>query len=138
MKMTKPVVIDGVEVDDYFIDLEGNIWSKKGKTPKKLSPCYNKKTVYPVVNLSFNGKTKLHRVHRLVCSAWHELPTPNGISKKVWKKTPIEIKELLKLLYQVNHIDHDKHNFHPSNLEWVTAKENQKAYRMYSKNSALL
>lgn len=43
-------------------------------------------------------------VHRIVCRAWHgPPPTPD---------------------HEVNHIDGDKLNNHPDNLEWVTHREN--------------
>jgi len=49
-------------------------------------------------------------VHRIVCEAWHgPPPTPD---------------------HRVNHIDGDKTNNHPENLEWVTYEENRlHAYR---------
>lgn len=46
------------------------------------------------------------RVHRIVCKAWHgPPPTPD---------------------HEVNHIDGDKTNAHPENLEWVTHSENMR------------
>jgi hypothetical protein len=45
-----------------------------------------------------------HRVHQIVCRAWHGPPP-----------TPA---------HEVNHIDGDKTNCHPDNLEWVTHAEN--------------
>lgn len=46
------------------------------------------------------------RIHRTICEAWHgPPPTPN---------------------HGVNHIDGDKLNNHPDNLEWVTPEQNTK------------
>lgn len=56
-----------------------------------------------IVNLSKQGKTKNHYVHRLVASAF----IPNPENKP-----------------QINHIDGDPCNNDVSNLEWVTGLEN--------------
>lgn len=58
---------------------------------------------YSRINLSKNGKSKKHSVHRLVANAF-----------------------LIKQKHQdqVNHIDGDKKNNDVSNLEWCTGKEN--------------
>lgn len=58
---------------------------------------------YLVVNLSKNGKVKTHKIHRLVAQVF--IPKPENKP-------------------DVNHIDENKTNNLYSNLEWVTAKEN--------------
>lgn len=59
---------------------------------------------YEYVCLSKNGKTKKHKVHRLVGE--HFIPNIEN------KKT-------------INHIDGNKQNNRVDNLEWATYKENQ-------------
>lgn len=59
---------------------------------------------YQQITLSKGGKYKLGRVSRLVCAAFHG-PCPNG--------------------FQCAHLDGSKDNDVPSNLKWVTPRENQ-------------
>lgn len=83
----------------YTIYEDGRCWSNlrnKFLTPKMSSK-------YPTYNLTINGKKKQIKVHRLVAETF--LPNPED--------KPI-----------VNHKDGDTHNYHLSNLEWATAKEN--------------
>ena len=58
---------------------------------------------YLQVRLSKNGKSKCYLVHRLVMNAFN--PTDNS-------------------KFEINHIDGNKDNNIPTNLEWVTPKEN--------------
>lgn len=130
MKNLKPAVVDGKVVEDYFICSEGNIWSKKQSGfLKKMSPAFGGSTKYPKTVITIDGKQKSVRLHRVVCETFHQFPIPDGISKSEWSKTPASVKMLLRSLYQVNHIDHDHGNHHPSNLEWVTVKQNAKKYQ---------
>ena len=84
----------------YAITSCGKVWSYKSK--KFIQPFDNGQG-YLVVVLRANGKSKHHRVHRLVAEAY--LPNPD--------EKPI-----------INHKDENKHNNSVANLEWVTAKEN--------------
>jgi hypothetical protein len=78
-----------------------------------------------------NGISITTQVHRLVAETFLKKPAPKGITKKDWKATPESVKALVYQTLSVNHIDHDKTNYHPSNLEWVTAQQNSAAYHEY-------
>jgi hypothetical protein len=136
MKNFRPVVVDFEIIPEYFVSPNGDIWSTKGKTPRKLRPGNTKtQNNYPKVVLCSNGVSKSYYVHRIVCTAYHKFPKPESVTKEEWNATPESVKKLVELMYQVNHIDHDHYNHHPSNLEWVTVKENNKKYQDHSKTS---
>jgi hypothetical protein len=136
MKNFRPVVVNFEIIPEYFVSPDGDIWSTKGKTPRKLRPGNTKtQNNYPKVVLSSNGVSKSYYVHRIVCTAYHKFPKPESVTKEEWNATPESVKKLVELMYQVNHIDHDHYNHHPSNLEWVTVKENNKKYQDHSKTS---
>ena len=59
---------------------------------------------YLIVGISKNGVTISKTIHRLIASAFH--------------KNPLSLPE-------VNHIDGDKKNNNPNNLEWVSTSENR-------------
>ena len=82
---------NGMIVSDKFAE----IWS-----PIKITV---DKHGYPKVQLTKNGKSKAHFLHRLLAEAF--IPNPEN-------------------LHEVNHIDGDKTNYNLSNLEWVTRSEN--------------
>ena len=129
-KTLKPAVADGKIIEGYFVCPDGNIWSAKGKFWKKLSP--SSCPPYPKVSLSVNrGKMKSFYAHRIVCESIHSFPIPDGVTNSEWKNTPDKIKKILSTLFQVNHIDHDHFNHHPSNLEWVTVKQNANKYQQH-------
>jgi hypothetical protein len=126
----KPVIVDGQVIPDYFVCRNGDIWStKRGDYLRKLSVKVSgdpSKSLcpYPKVAISINGKSHKKLAHRVVCETLHKFPVPFGVTKSEWKQTPDSVKALLRGGYQVNHIDHDVKNYHPSNLEWVTVKQN--------------
>jgi hypothetical protein len=120
----KPVIWKGVIIEGYFVSQCGDIWSFKGNSPRNLATCVSGNSPYPKVCLAIDGKRKTLTVHQLVCAAFHPGPKPAGVSKEDWNQTPNSVKAHVHHQYYVNHIDHNKLNHHPSNLEWVTAEEN--------------
>ena len=83
----------------YAVTSCGKVWSYTHK--RFLNPQCNGH--YYQVNLSKDGKTRHHFIHRLVAEAY--LLNPNSLP-------------------QVNHIDENKANNAVTNLEWCTVKEN--------------
>ena len=136
MKNFRPVIVDQKIVRDYFVSPEGEIWSARCGTVKQLIGSVGGNTKYPKVRIVVEGvrgqSNYIRRnisIHRIVCASFHEFPTPDGVKIKEWKETPESVKKLVQSMYQVNHIDHDHQNYHPSNLEWVTVKQNSKKYQ---------
>ncbi len=88
----------------YFADVDGNIYSTKRGSMKKLSPRLHKNG-YLVVLLTVNGKHSTQYVHRLVALAFHGEPTD---PKMIVCHGP----------------DHTKTNCEADNLRWDTRSKN--------------
>ena len=86
-------------LDMYVKGRYGNYRLHKGKV---LSPAKDKNG-YLKVNLCYNGKDKIIRVHRLVAGAF--VSNPDNLP-------------------EVNHKDEDKTNNNVENLEWCNRKDN--------------
>jgi hypothetical protein len=132
----RPVIFRGEIVPDYYVSVDGDIVSGKRGDLRMLSVSEGcKHNPYPKVGLSINGKSATVMVHRLVCETFHEKPMPEELRGLNWNNIPDKERKIIQEFvthadrYQVNHIDHDHNNFHPSNLEWVTVKENQQKYQ---------
>lgn len=131
-----PVVFRGQIADGYFFDNSGNIYSDKRGSIKELAVVKGcKHNPYPKIGLRLKDKKQTINIHRLVCETFHEKPLPDILTEEQWSNVPVtERNIILEYIqhadrYQVNHIDHNHKNYHPSNLEWVTASENQQKYQ---------
>ena len=139
----KQAIYRGEIVEGYFVLEDGRILSNKqskGRELRELSWTLrgNGDAMYPSVNLYLrpNSPTSMV-VHRIVAETYvPKLNNPPGVSLQVWNDAHESIKIAWSKMATemcVNHIDHDKENFHPSNLEWVTTRENnEKRDQFYS------
>ena len=142
MAKMKPVVYRGEVVNGYFVNSNGDIYSnKRGYTIKLKLSAGDKYNPYPKYRLMHKGKSITVTAHRLVAETYHEKPIPSILTDEQWETIPEKVRGIvLDYLqhadrYQVNHIDHNINNFHPSNLEWVTISQNQQAFQNFRKNS---
>lgn len=131
-KPVVPLKVYDEVIENYYMDHDGNVYSKFNCNPKKLKPAYSltKRTnQYPYITIRINGSKKKVRMHRLVGYTLLSFTCPQDISAKDWARTPSAVKTLIfRNAMEVNHIDEDHLNFHPSNLEWVTRKGNLDAF----------
>ena len=134
----KPVISNGIIIEGYFVNGYGEFISTKSGTNKTLKVSYcdrNSTNPYPKIRFYHKGNSITRLVHRLVCETWNEIPMPEELKDINWENIPHKERTiLLNYLhhcdrYQVNHIDHDIYNFRADNLEWVSAKENQRKYQ---------
>ena len=87
---------------DYIVTSDGEIYSNKYKTPRRLKTHINRGG-YERVGLCKNGKQKLFLVHDIIADAF--IPNPDNKP-------------------YVNHKDENKLNNSVGNLEWCTTSEN--------------
>ena len=137
-----PVRYRGKIINDYWIDARGVIFSTKRYYPHKISysfhsgNCGYPKMSVPTVDQFGFRRYKTTTVHRLVCESFHEKPIPEGVSKKEWENTPDSVKRCFNDYWEVNHKDHNTHNYHPDNLEWVSRQQNVDKYQESLKEAA--
>ena len=147
MNLVSPLIYNGQPLRGYGVDSDtGDIYStRRSSTPHKLAwnhrNKHNFKASYPCMR--FQSKTNFPdhygngltiNMHILIHETLVPLPTPPGVTDAEWKRTPTSVKRAMRGSWMVNHIDHNRLNYHPSNLEWVFgARENaQRAKAHYS------
>ena len=148
-------------VPRYFIHKdEGDIYSSKDGNKanlKKLknAPIYEDRrgSVYPRLQIfdpilfnDLNKNLKYISLHRTVVlsNIFHfnklvefiHKAFPQFTSEQI-KNIPIEFLEIILRGLEVNHIDHNKENYHLSNLELTTPQGNSKASVEYQKKVAM-
>jgi len=143
----RPAKYNGVALKDYGVDRNtGDIYSFKRGGCRKLTPGprnpKNSTDSYMCVQFIDKEAFPNHSrysltidVHVIVQETLRDCPKPPAITDDIWSKTDQTVKDICRGLWMVNHIDHKKKNFNPTNLEWVFgAVENaQKAKAFYSR-----
>ena len=134
IEATTQAVCRGYTLEGYRLDSNGNLWSFKRAEPKIMVPNNNPAANgYPRYGIRVDGKMLTIKAHRIVAETLIPIPLPTGFRQTIWKQMNAVERNVLMQCLEVNHIDHDTTNFHPSNLEWVTRKENrEKAYEFYN------
>lgn len=118
---------------------DGTIWSSLSGFWKQMTPSVSGKSPYPKINVSINGKPYTMQLHIAVHETLNPiLPKPENVTYSDWKITPCSVKTSQRPSWEVNHIDHCHTNFHPKNLEWVTGKQNARAYQRFLKKSDMI
>jgi len=89
----------------YRVGADGSVWGtgRWGSTWRPLAQG-TLRNGYKKVSIAFGDKKRTMLVHRIVATAFHGEPSGR----------------------HVNHIDGNKTNNRPENLEWVTPRENQR------------
>mgnify|MGYP006176707549 CR=1 FL=1 len=143
MAIVRPVLYKNLKIKDYGIDDEtGELWSFKKTTPKivKGSIHIDGYVAVTLADSQFDRSlvkkfSKNFKLHTLVAHTLFDIPIPEGVSEELWEKTDETIKSACREIFQVNHKDHDKSNYRPDNLEFVTASDNIRAALIYYKEN---
>jgi hypothetical protein len=120
-----PAMHNGIQLEGYWVHpKDGTIWSTKQNKLKLINGSnHNGYRRNKFVMKDGNFNILLHRI--VACTL---IPfAPSGVTKKDWSITPQSIKDLIMSQWLINHIDHNRANYHPSNLEWATHTENANA-----------
>jgi hypothetical protein len=99
----------------YEISSDGQVRSHYFEPPKILATFLDKDG-YPRLHLNRNGKRRGHRLHRLVCEAFHGPSNP--------------------LHNEAAHLDGNRANAKADNLKWVSKLENHSHKRHHGTHQA--
>lgn len=91
----------------YFVTEDGKIWRRyKTRPPKEITGSLDKHGYIKIHLIMENGQGRTFAKHRVIMNALRPTENPEQ--------------------YQINHIDFNRTNNHPDNLEWCSASENTK------------
>ena len=116
----------GELVPKYKVEVPANknilprIISFKGRWDKDLATHNTDSGGYPVTAV---GGTIMN-VHKIIFNTLLDYACPLDVSKKRWNSYDDYTKDLIRQGCDVDHIDEDRSNFHPSNLQLVTRRFN--------------
>lgn len=128
-----PLIYKQTPHNDYGVCKKtGKVYSRKYGNWRPLKEKVSGQNPYPQIGIMVGDKRKTICVHVAVHETLNpKIPRPPGVSPKDWQKTPASVKGLTRELFEVNHIDHNRLNFSPSNLEWTTAMQNVQKYQEF-------
>lgn len=122
---SKPLKFKYSQIPGYWVDPDGQIWSTKNPSgPRILESRVSGKSPYRKVGVQVCGKKVSVDVHRGIAESLLPIPKPKEIRRVIWRQMSATEKSFCWQAYEVNHIDHDRLNNHPDNLEWVCKREN--------------
>jgi hypothetical protein len=141
-KVLFPAIVDAEKIDGYYVDLSGNIWSSRQGGLKMMSH-KTKSNGYPSLSFKCSKRFadyKEHKrtlqIHRIVAETLVPFdPFSLDICPIDWQKTPKSVQDIVRCSLIVNHKDHNRENWHPSNLEWTNSKGNSRAYQNHKNNA---
>jgi|LWDU01.1.fsa_nt_gi hypothetical protein len=139
MTVLMPAVYQRKYITGYFVDAAtGDVYSNKKSSSRvpRIMPITGKKQPYLRVGMTTAAGEVIQALrHKLIMESVNlHLTTPDSVPQWIWDDSFPEAREVMAQGFLVNHIDHDKHNNHPSNLEWVTAKDNSVKAVAFHKN----
>jgi hypothetical protein len=122
---SKPLKLKAQVIPGYWVDPDGKIWSTKDPgNPRMLATHVSGKSPYHKLGVMINNKRMFVDLHRAVAESLLPMPKPKEIRRVIWRQMSATEKSFCWQAYEVNHIDHDRLNNHPDNLEWVCKREN--------------
>jgi hypothetical protein len=127
LKDNNGVVIKDYKVKSCLGDGWPEIFSYKGNKVKRLSTRSVDSGGYPNVGLRQNGKKRTVNVHQIIFNSLVGYTRPRNIDKDIWNTFPKKAKDLiLGSGVDIDHINDNRLDFRPHNLQRVTRDFNLK------------